>query len=74
MMPPEQETNTPISLANRSENAWVHAEPSGSTTTDASPRLEAQMPDQQQANSARRFSILHRSLRPVTLKVHISVA
>ena len=74
MMPPEQETNTPISLANRSENAWVHAEPSGSTTTDVSPRLEAQMPDQQQANSARRFSILHRSLRPVTLKVHISVA
>ncbi|XP_075659522.1 ABC transporter G family member 21 [Castanea sativa] len=68
MMPPEQETNTTISLTNRSENAWVHAEPSRSTITDVSPRLEAKMPDQQKANSACRFSILHRSLRPVTLK------
>lgn len=75
MMPPQQETTTTppnISVTNRSENAWVYADPSGSITTHVSPRLEPQMPDDpqaQQPNTPSRFSILQRSLRPVTLKV-----
>ncbi|KAG2706767.1 hypothetical protein I3760_05G117600 [Carya illinoinensis] len=84
MMPPEQETiattGTATSIqpanipaANWSENALVHAEPSGTSTSSLSINVstcfEDQMPDQlqDQANT-HRFSILHQSLRPITLK------
>lgn len=86
MMPPEQETiattGTATSIqpanipaANWSENALVHAEPSGTSTSSLSINVstcfEDQMPDQlqDQANT-HRFSILHQSLRPITLKVY----
>ncbi|XP_027361464.1 ABC transporter G family member 21-like [Abrus precatorius] len=70
MMPPQQETtitpNIPA-IPNRSENSSVHAEPPPSSTNNIKPTLSNDI-QHHPPPSATRFSILHQSLRPVTLK------
>lgn len=80
MMPPQQETTiTPNIPAtpNRPENNSVHAEPAAaaSSTNDViKPTLDNDIipshHQQQQQAPSTRLSILHQSLRPVTLKVY----
>lgn len=78
VIPLEQEnsmTNTPpnilLSNLNRpDQNCSVHAEPSTLSRTNVSPCLGDDMPDQPRPTS-HRASILHQSLRPITLKVRL---
>ena len=80
MMPPDQETcniagNGPantIHSTNRTENVSViHAEPSlAASNVTLCP--EDRITDQNHEATQARFSILRESLRPVTLKVHIT--
>ncbi|XP_061370613.1 ABC transporter G family member 21-like [Gastrolobium bilobum] len=78
MMPPEQEAtiapNIPAST-NRTENSSVHVEPEGSTTNKVKPSSDHDddngipaQPQPQPTSSPAKFSIIHQSLRPVTLK------
>ncbi|TKY69426.1 ABC transporter G family member 21 [Spatholobus suberectus] len=76
MMPPQQLTtitsNIPA-VPNRPENSSVHAEPPSPSTNDIKPSLMSNdihnnNSQHRPAPSAARFSILHQSLRPVTLK------
>ena len=88
MIPPEQETtiapNIPV-ITNRPENGSVHAEPEGSATNKVKPSLDnnngiheqhqqhQHQHQPQPTTAAERFSILHQSLRPITLKVLINL-
>lgn len=79
MMPPEQETtiatNIPA-ITTRQETSSVHHESEGSNTNKIKPSLELDdngIPPQQQTQPTTppppsRFSVLHQSLRPITLK------
>ncbi|KHN00888.1 ABC transporter G family member 21 [Glycine soja] len=78
-MPPEQETtiatNIPA-ITTRQETSSVHHESEGSNTNKIKPSLELDdngIPPQQQTQPTTppppsRFSVLHQSLRPITLK------
>ncbi|CAL5350056.1 unnamed protein product [Camellia sinensis] len=78
MMPPEHESSSSIRgspvgilVTNRIENTSIHAEPPISASNNVSPCLDEENPimlDQHQQSSQARFSVLCKSLRPVTLK------
>ncbi|GMH27536.1 hypothetical protein Nepgr_029379 [Nepenthes gracilis] len=67
MMALEQDTTPTVTMSPSNINYSVHAEPSGSASSAVSPSMEDSRPDPQQAIRAQ-ISILHGSLRPVTLK------
>ncbi|KAJ1403143.1 P-loop containing nucleoside triphosphate hydrolase [Sesbania bispinosa] len=72
-MPPEQETtiapNIPP-ITNRPENTSIHADPEASITNKVKPSFDDNgiPPQPQPTTPTPSFSILHQSLRPVTLK------
>ncbi|KAH7840802.1 hypothetical protein Vadar_021826 [Vaccinium darrowii] len=72
MMPPEHETSitrnpASILVASRIQNTSVHIDHPPNSSSNVSPCTDDRMPEQRQSTPAR-FSVLHESLRPVTLK------
>lgn len=84
MMPPEQETTNIApkvpAITTRQETSSIHHDSEGSNTNKIKPSLELDdngIPPQQQTQPTTppppsRFSVLHQSLRPITLKVLIN--
>ncbi|XP_028768621.1 ABC transporter G family member 21 isoform X2 [Neltuma alba] len=76
MMPPEQETTTVQvtpsipAIPNRlpPENSSVHADPGGSASIEDKPSLDNYVIPLHQLHPSATRSVLHQSLRPVTLK------